>query len=114
MTCELFKARYSAFTDLSDEVFNMHLEEQKVLLSVKVSGLKYQQMIFLLVAHELYLASLGNNAADVIISKSIEGGSATVKNVATNEYQLYYSKSQYGQKFLALKKTIRFVGSVCD
>lgn len=107
------KSKFSEFSSVDDEAINLQIEESKTLLSVDKCGSKYNLLLSLLVAHELKLSTLGDSASQVLTARSIEGGSMSFKNVATNEYQLYYSKSIYGQKFLAIKKTIRFVGSVC-
>ncbi len=107
-----FKARYKEFKEVADEVVTMHLEECSALLNASNLGAKYQQLLFLLTAHELYLEANPTNEAGVVVSRAIEGGSISIKNLATNERDLYYSKSSYGLKYLALKKSVRFVGAV--
>ena len=115
MDSATFKLRYVVFKDVVDDIINVHLEECKTLLSVETAGSKYQMLLFLLVAHELELSSDTSKKAGVVVSKSNEAGSVSIKNIATNENSLYYSQTSYGQKFLAVKKTIRFVGAVlCD
>jgi len=109
-----FKARYQEFQALDDALVTVHLTECMTLLSADKYGSKYEQCLYLLTAHELKLLELGVDDSEVIVSRSIEGGSVTFKNLATDERQLYYSKTAYGQKFLAIKKTVRFVGSVCE
>jgi hypothetical protein len=111
-----FRTRYPEFTiELFPEpITTSILEESKTLLSVEKCGAKYEMLVFLLLAHELQLTTIKNNDAGVEVSRSIEGGGRSIKNVATNDYQLYYSKTSYGQKFLAMKKTIRFIGVVLD
>lgn len=109
-----FKARYTDFEAVSDEIVTSILEESKTLLSVNNTGAKYQILLFLLVAHELVLLNEDDDGT-IEISRSIHGGSRTIKNIATDDYTLHYSKTKYGQKFLAMKKTIRYVGAVlCD
>lgn len=109
-----FKARYTEFETISDDVVTPILEESKTLLSENTAGAKYQTLLFLLVAHELALLDEDTDGS-LEVSRSINGGSRTIKNVSTNEYALYYSKTKYGQKYLALKKTVRYVGAVlCD
>lgn len=109
-----FKARYTTFENIDNAVVTPILEESKTLLSSKVTGAKYQTLLFLLVAHELALLDEDTDGS-IEVSRSIMGGSRTIKNVATDEYSLYYSKTKYGQKYLALKKTVRYVGAVlCD
>lgn len=109
-----FRTRYPEFTQESfnDTVVTTHLEESKTLLSVDKCGKKYELLIFLLMAHELKLKGTETIEAGVEISRSIEGGSRTLKNIATTDKQLYYSKTSYGQKYLAIKATIRFAGTV--
>jgi len=107
-----FKARYKEFEHVDNEDITMHLEECSTLLNASKLGAKYQQLLFLLVAHELYLQANQTNEAGVVVSRAIEGGSVSIKNIATNERDLYYSKSLYGLKYLALKKSVRFVGAV--
>jgi hypothetical protein len=112
MDVATFKARYTEFNDVADEVVAVHLEECATLLSVDKYGAKYNQALALLVAHELKLIEIGVDDYEVELSRSIAGGGRTIKNIATTDYQLYYSRSAYGSKFLALKKTIRFSGAV--
>lgn len=109
-----FRARYPEFTVelFADPIATSILEESLTLLSAEKCGAKHEMLIFLLMAHELKLTTIISDDAGVEISRSIEGGGRSIKNVATNEYQLYYSKTSYGQKFLAMKKTIRFAGAV--
>lgn len=115
MDATTFKARYKEFEEVANEDITIQLEECSTLLNAERYGSKYQMALFLLMAHELQLIAKPNTKAGVVVSKSIEGGSVSIKNLATNENQLYYSLTSYGQKFLAIKKTIRFVGTVlCD
>lgn len=65
-------------------------------------------------AHNLALLNEDTDGS-IEISRSINGGSRTIKNIAVDDLSLYYSKTKYGQKYLALKKTVRFIGAVlCD
>jgi hypothetical protein len=111
MDVATFKARYTEFNDVADEVVATNLEECKTLVSETATGKKYQILVFLLVAHELTLID-DNTSGSVEVSRSINGGSRTVKNIATDENSLYYSKSKYGLKYLAMKQTVRYVGAV--
>jgi hypothetical protein len=112
MDTTTFKARYKEFENVADKDIIMHLEECSTLLNASKLGAKYQQLLFLLTAHELHLQANPTNEAGVVASRAIEGGSISIKNIATNERDLYYSKSSYGLKYLALKKSVRFVGAV--
>lgn len=116
MDSATFKARYTEFESVEDSIVNTQLEECSTLLNAERYGSKYQMALFLLMAHELQLiAKPPKEVGGVVVSKSIEGGGVSIKNLATNENQLYYSLTSYGQKFLAIKKTVRFVGAVlCD
>lgn len=115
-TVESFRTRYPEFTQGSfdDLIVQTHLNECALMLSEEKYGKKFEQCLFLLTAHELKLKSLGVDSQKSVSARSIEGGSISYINLATNDYQLYYSKTAYGQKFLTLKRTIRFVGTVCD
>lgn len=107
-----FKARYPEFTQ-ADGIITLHLDECKSFLSVDGYGSKYEQCLYLLTAHELKLLELGDSASEVITARGIEGGSVSFLNLSTNNRELYLSKTTYGQKFSAIKKTVRFVGAVC-
>ena len=111
MDAQAFKTRYKTFESVDDTIISTHLEESKTLLSAEHYGKKYTQALFLLTAHELQIEAEGNEN-EVITSAGIEGGSTSFKNLAKDNYELYYSKTLYGSKFLALKKTVRFVGAV--
>lgn len=113
MSATTFKARYTEFQAVEDEVVETHLSEQSALLSKDKYASKYNQALFLLTAHELKLLESGVDDFEVEVSRGIEGGSRSIKNVAQTPYELYYSRTSYGSKFLALKSTIRFVGAVC-
>lgn len=109
-----FKARYTEFENISDDVIAPILEESKTLLNEKNIGYKYEILLFLLVAHNLALLNEDTDGS-IEISRSINGGSRTIKNIAVDDLSLYYSKTKYGQKYLSLKKTVRFIGAVlCD
>ncbi len=109
-----FKARYTEFENINDDVITPILEESKTLLNEKNIGSKYEILLFLLVAHDLALLNEDTDGS-IEISRSINGGSRTIKNIAVDDVSLYYSKTKYGQKYLALKKTVRFIGAVlCD
>mgnify|MGYP005999260315 CR=1 FL=1 len=106
-----FKARYKEFENIENDVVTSILEESKTLLSQKNTGAKYQILLFLLVAHELALLDEDADGS-IEVSRSINGGSRTIKNIATDEHSLYYSKTKYGQNYLAKRKTVRYVGAV--
>jgi len=109
-----FKTKYTEFADIQDEVVASTLEEQKVFVNESKMGSKYPILLFLLVAHELALLS-DESDGSVEVSRSINGGSRTVKNIATNAKELYYSKTKYGLNYLAKRSTVRFAGAVlCD
>lgn len=112
MNATTFKTRYKEFKDVADEDVTMHLEESSTLLNASKLGAKYQQLLFLLTAHELKLQENPTDKAGVVVSRAIDGGSISIKNIATNERDLYYSKSSYGLKYLAIKRSVRFVGDV--
>lgn len=107
-----FKARYPEFTQ-SDAIIGTHFNECLPLLSADKYGSKYEQCLFLLTAHELKLLELGDSASEVIVSRGIEGGSVSFMNLSRDNRELYLSKTLYGQKFSAIKKTVRFAGAVC-
>lgn len=112
MDASTFKARYKEFQAIDDSEVTTILEECSTLLNASKLGSKYQQLLFLLTAHELHLIQNPPDFAGVVVSRGIEGGSVSIKNVATNERDLYYSLTTYGVKFLAIKKTVRFAGAV--
>ena len=113
MTVANFKTRYPQFTQ-EDNIIQPILEECKLFISPKTFQAKTEIALFLLVAHNLALLNEDTDGS-IEISRSINGGSRTIKNIAVDDLSLYYSKTKYGQKYLALKKTVRFIGAVlCD
>jgi len=112
MDASTFKARYKEFIEVEDSDITIQLEECSTLLNAEQYGSKYQIALFLLVAHELYLIANPSNEAGVVVSRSIEGGSISLMNLSKNQKELYYSKSNYGLKYLTIKSSIRFIGAV--
>ncbi len=114
MTVEKFKARYPDFTQ-EDPFIETILEECKLFVPLNTFQAKTEIALFLLVAHELTLNEKikNNEDTDKVISRSIEGGSATFASKApVDNLDSYYLKTPYGEKFLAIKKSVRFVGAV--
>ncbi len=111
MNPSIFKARYKEFIAVDDSDIIIQLEECSTLLNEKIYSNKYEIALFLLVAHELYLMQ-NINELGVIASRSIEGGSVSFKNLSKDQQELYYSKTNYGLKYLAIKKMVRFTGAV--
>ena len=114
MTVANFKARYPQFTQ-EDNIIQPILEECKVFICPKTFQAKTEIALFLLVAHELTIqeAITNNSDTDKIISRSIEGGSVTIAHTQGKDtLEAYYQKTIYGEKFLAIKKSVRFVGAV--
>lgn len=115
MSLSEFRERYPEFTTeaFNDTVVTLHLTECASFLSADKYGSKYDLCLYLLTAHELTLIGKTGESSEVVVSRGIEGGSVTYKNLAQDSRELYYTKTAYGQKFLAIKKTVRFVGAVC-
>ncbi|NBK99174.1 MAG: DUF4054 domain-containing protein [Erysipelotrichia bacterium] len=114
MTVANFKARYPQFTQ-EDAIIQPILEECKLFVSLETFQAKTEVALFLLVAHELTIQEAINNNSDTdkIISRSIEGGSVTIAHTQGKDtLEAYYQKTIYGEKFLAIKKSVRFVGAV--
>lgn len=115
MTVATFKTRYPDFETIEDGKIEIILEESKFFVNSKTFQAKTEMALFLLVAHELTLQQvLSNNGdTDKVISRSIEGGSVTIAHTqAKDTLEAYYQKTIYGEKFLAVKKSVRFVGAV--
>ena len=112
-----FKVRFPEFAAESDPRIQLFIDDSVIILNSVYWGEKYDLGLYYLSAHYLVLANkseAGSIASKGAISgRTVDGVSTTYNRVApVNESDSYYAYTTYGQKYLALRKTLGVPASV--
>ena len=117
MNIAKFKQMYSIFNDISDDVIEMMFDKAECYVD-KSKCKCYEQLLFLVVAHLLYLReqqNQGNNNTSAIASATIDKVSISYQApTSTSSISQWFNLSPYGIEYLALNKRCngmpRYVG----
>ena len=117
MNIAKFKQMYSIFNDISDDVIDMMVDKAECYVD-KSKCKCYEQLLFLVVAHLLYLKEQqeqGNNNTSAIASATIDKVSISYQApTSTSSISQWFNLSPYGIEYLALNKRCngmpRYVG----
>ena len=117
MNIAKFKQMYSIFNDVSDDVIEMMVDKAECYVD-KSKCKCYEQLLFLVVAHLLYLREQqeqGNNNTSAIASATIDKVSISYQApTSTSSISQWFNLSPYGIEYLALNKRCngmpRYVG----
>ena len=117
MNIAKFKQMYSIFNDISDDVIEMMFDKAECYVD-KSKCKCYEQLLFLVVAHLLYLReqqNQGNNNTSAIASATIDKVSISYQApISTSSISQWFNLSPYGIEYLALNKRCngmpRYVG----
>ncbi|MFY4822022.1 DUF4054 domain-containing protein [Aliarcobacter butzleri] len=117
MNIAKFKQMYSIFNDISDDVIEMMVDKAECYVN-KSKCKCYEQLLFLVVAHLLYLREQqeqGNNNTSAIASATIDKVSISYQApTSTSSISQWFNLSPYGIEYLALNKRCngmpRYVG----
>ena len=107
MNIAKFKQMYSIFNDISDDVIEMMVDKAECYVN-KSKCKCYEQLLFLVVAHLLYLREQqeqGNNNTSAIASATIDKVSISYQApTSTSSISQWFNLSPYGIEYLALNK----------
>lgn len=117
MNIAKFKQMYPAFNDVSDDIILMMVDRAECYVD-KSKCKCYEQLLFLVVAHLLYLREQqeqGNNNTSAISSATIDKVSISYQApTSTSSISQWFNLSPYGIEYLALNKRCngmpRYVG----
>ena len=106
-----FKTRFPEFASESDPRIQLFIDDSVIILNTVFWGTKYDLGLSYLTAHYLTLANkseAGSNVAKgAVASRTVDGASVSYNRIApTNESDSYYAYTTYGQRYLALRKTL--------
>ena len=107
MNIAKFKQMYPNFNDVSDDVIEMMVDKAECYVD-KAKCKCYEQLLFLVVAHLLYLREQqeqGNNNVSAIASATIDKVSISYQApISTSSISQWFNLSPYGIEYLALNK----------
>ena len=117
MNIAKFKQMYPVFNDVSDDIIEMMVDRAECYVD-KSKCKCYEQLLFLVVAHLLYLREQqeqGNNNTSAIASATIDKVSISYQApTSTSSISQWFNLSPYGIEYLALNKRCngmpRYVG----
>lgn len=106
-----FKLRFPEFDSVDDVRVQLFIDDSIVILNEPYWGEKYNLGLNYLTAHYLALGSkteAGSTASSSIVSgKAVDGVSISYATPPIDDgTDAYYSSTQYGQRYLALRKTL--------
>ncbi|MFV7791252.1 DUF4054 domain-containing protein [Aliarcobacter lanthieri] len=107
MNIEKFKQMYPNFSNIDDDIIEMLVDKAECYVS-KSNCKCYEQLLFLVVAHLLYLREQqeqGNNNTSAIASATIDKVSISYQApTSTSSMSQWFNLSPYGIEYLALNK----------
>ena len=120
ITPATFKTRFPEFASEDDARVQLFLDDAVVILNEPYWGAKYDLGQSYLAAHYLALANQtasGENpegTAGPITGRSVDGTSVSFAGgaAAKNQAEAYYMQTSYGQRYLALVKSLGIAASV--
>ena len=112
-----FKTRFPEFAAESDPRIQLFIDDSIIILNPVFWDTKYDLGLSYLTAHYLTLANKSEAGSIVakgaVNSRSVDGASVSYNRVTpTDESDSYYAYTTYGQRYLALRKTLGIVASV--
>ena len=113
-----FKVRFPEFAAEDDPRIQFFIDDSVIILNSTYWGEKYDLGLYYLTAHYLVLANQSEagsitSAGGAKAGKSVDGVSVTYTTAQPkNESDAIYMTTIYGQKYLALRKTLGVPASV--
>lgn len=120
ITPDDFKLRFQEFACKKNAEVQIFLDDAIIMLNDALWGTKYDLGLSYLTAHYLALsdrsASSNPKAAATsgpVSAKSVDGVSlAYASHQAEDDWEAYYSQTSYGQRYLAMMKTLPIVAII--
>jgi len=112
VTPTTFKVRFPEFGPIADPRIQLFLDDADLVLNESFWGDKYDLGIAYYTAHYLQIgieAENGNSGSSgPIVSQSVDGVSIAFgqANTPTDQSDIQYASTSYGQRYLALRKSL--------
>ena len=111
ITAAEFKIRFPEFVSETDERIELFIADSELILNESYWGIKYDIGLCYLTAHYLVLAKKSEagsiTAKGAVTSRTVDGSSVSYNQVMpTDVNESYYAYTTYGQRYLALRKTL--------
>ncbi len=114
ITTALFKIRFPEFVSQDNARVQLFIDDAVIMLNETAWGDKYDLGLYYLSAHYLKKAlrseAISGNAptpSGAIVSRSVDGASVSyADNKAESAFEAQYSSTIYGQRYLAMLKTL--------
>ena len=111
VTPATFKIRFPEFDSTLDARIQLFIDDSIVILNESYWGDKYDLGVAYLSAHLLTMGTKSENGDDdavsSIASQAVDGVSISFNSPAINTLDdAYYSSTAYGQRYLALRRTL--------
>lgn len=107
-----FKVRFPEFASESDPRIQLFIDDSVIILNSVYWGEKYDLGLSYLTAHYLTLANRSeagsiSSGGGAVASRNVDGVAVTYTTAQpANESDAYYLTTTYGQRYLALRKTL--------
>lgn len=106
-----FKIRFPEFDSVADARIQLFIDDAVIVLNSVYWGDKYDLGLHYLTAHLLTLGTKteagSSTSVGAIASRAVDGASVAYTNVQpTDVGDAYYMSTSYGQRYLALRKTL--------
>jgi len=111
ITAAEFRTRFPEFVSETNPTIDLFVADSVVIINEAYWGTKYDLGLYYLTAHYLTLAnrSASGSTASIgaVASKSVDGVSIAYATATPNDgSDAYYNSTAYGQRYLALRKTL--------
>ena len=117
VTPTTIKARFSEFSTISDSKIQIFIDDAITVLNESYWGDKYDLGLYYLAAHYLTIGTASESGSSggvgPVSGKAVDGTSITYAQMTpTNEGDALLASTIYGQRYLALRKTLGVPASV--
>lgn len=111
VTPATIKARFPEFATVDDSKIQIFIDDAILILNETFWGTKYDLGVSYLAAHFLSLALSSEagaaSAIGAVSSRAVDGVSISYSTMTPeNHGDAYYSSTMYGQRYLALRRTL--------
>ena len=117
ITAADFKIRFPEFDAEVDARIELFIADSVIIINEVYWDTKYSLGLYYLTAHYIALANKSaagsSQSVGAIASKAVEGVSVSyAKHIPDNQSDAYYASTSYGQRYLALRKTLGTIACV--
>lgn len=112
ITTATFKTRFPEFASVDDARIQLFIDDATNILNEAYWSVKYDLGLSYLAAHMLALGEKSSGGATgsngLVASRSVDGASVSYTNATPeNSGDAYYMSTTYGQRYIALRRTLQ-------